>query len=240
MSFPCHTPFGEVTNNTISFPCHTPFGEVTNNTISQSNPIWGSHQQHSAAACTYMSSKTETTRILKWKKLQKENNTRDSNVVPHRSTNRARTCLTSQSGRDVVLSCWYGRSQHTIRLIITYILIVTCWDRTHGYESHKSQVTSHSTSFVFDKMPTCLRTASDTRIFNVINTEIAREEQVEHGKGKSWRPGSSCMTNSLLASKCQQHNAPLSTAQSQVQCFHWTLQDLSQTTEVFGELCFAF
>ena len=124
----------------MSFPCHTPFGEVTNNTISQSNPIWGSHQQHSAAACTYMSSKTETTRILKWKKLQKENNTRDSNVVPHRSTNRARTCLTSQSGRDVVLSCWYGRSQHTIRLIITYILIVTCWDRTHGYESHKSQV----------------------------------------------------------------------------------------------------
>ena len=41
----------------------------------------------------------------------KENNTRDSNVVPHRSTNRARTCLTSQSRRDVVLSCWYGRSQ---------------------------------------------------------------------------------------------------------------------------------
>ena len=41
----------------------------------------------------------------------KENNTRDSNVVPHRSTNRARTCLTSQSRRDVVLSCWYGRSR---------------------------------------------------------------------------------------------------------------------------------
>ena len=41
--------------------------------------------------------------------LQK-NNTRDSNVVPHRSTNRARWCLTSQSGRDAVLSSWYGRS----------------------------------------------------------------------------------------------------------------------------------
>ena len=42
--------------------------------------------------------------------LCKKNNTRDSNVVPHRSTNRARWCLTSQSGRDAVLSSWYGRS----------------------------------------------------------------------------------------------------------------------------------
>ena len=40
----------------------------------------------------------------------KKNNTRDSNVVPHRSTNRARTCLTSLSRREAVLSCWYGRS----------------------------------------------------------------------------------------------------------------------------------
>jgi hypothetical protein len=42
-----------------------------------------------------------------WKE---KNNTRDSNVVPHRSTNRARWFLTSQSGRDAVLSSWYGRS----------------------------------------------------------------------------------------------------------------------------------
>ena len=40
----------------------------------------------------------------------KKNNTRDSNVVPHRSTNLARTCLTSLSGREAVLSRWYGRS----------------------------------------------------------------------------------------------------------------------------------
>ena len=39
-----------------------------------------------------------------------EYNTRDSNVVPHRSTNRARTCLTSLSRREAVLSCWYGRT----------------------------------------------------------------------------------------------------------------------------------
>ena len=49
--------------------------------------------------------------FLRAKGDEKENNTRDSNVVPHRSTNRARACLTSQSGRDVVLSCWYGRSR---------------------------------------------------------------------------------------------------------------------------------
>lgn len=39
-----------------------------------------------------------------------KNNTRDSNVVPHRSTNRARRCLTSLSRREAVLSSWYGRS----------------------------------------------------------------------------------------------------------------------------------
>lgn len=35
--------------------------------------------------------------------------TRTSHVVPHRSTTRARGSLTSQIGRDVVLSAWYGR-----------------------------------------------------------------------------------------------------------------------------------
>ena len=32
-------------------------------------------------------------------------------MVPHRSTNQARTCLTSLSRREAVLSCWYGRSR---------------------------------------------------------------------------------------------------------------------------------
>jgi hypothetical protein len=42
-------------------------------------------------------------------------------VVPHRSTNQARTCLTSLSGREAVLSCWYGRSRHQVtpQLIFT-------------------------------------------------------------------------------------------------------------------------
>ncbi len=39
-----------------------------------------------------------------------KNNTRDSNVVPHRSTNLARQCLTSLSRREAVLSLWCGRS----------------------------------------------------------------------------------------------------------------------------------
>ena len=41
---------------------------------------------------------------------QKENNTQDSNVVPHRSTNSTRQCLTSLSRREAVLSLWYGPS----------------------------------------------------------------------------------------------------------------------------------
>eukprot|EP00984_Skeletonema_dohrnii_P019049 scaffold9045_cov78-Skeletonema_dohrnii-CCMP3373.AAC.5 len=48
-------------------------------------------------------------RCIESKKEQK-NNTRDSNVVPHRSTNLARQCLTSLSRREAVLSLWYGRS----------------------------------------------------------------------------------------------------------------------------------
>ena len=39
-----------------------------------------------------------------------KNNTADSNVVPHRTTNTARSCLTSLSRREAVLSCLYGRS----------------------------------------------------------------------------------------------------------------------------------
>ena len=44
------------------------------------------------------------------KRRMQKNNTRDSNVVPHRSTNLARQCLTSLSRREAVLSLWYGRS----------------------------------------------------------------------------------------------------------------------------------
>ena len=41
---------------------------------------------------------------------QLRNNIWDSNVVPHRSTNQTRRCLTSLSRREAVLSSWCGRS----------------------------------------------------------------------------------------------------------------------------------
>ena len=67
----------------------------------------------------------------KWKKnetkkcRQKENNTKDSNVVPHRSTNLARACLTSLSRREAVLSCWYGRSHYCESSLTTYTIPFT-------------------------------------------------------------------------------------------------------------------
>ena len=42
-------------------------------------------------------------------KIKKPYNTRDSHVVPYRSTDRAQRCLTSQFGWDAVLSPWYDR-----------------------------------------------------------------------------------------------------------------------------------
>ena len=49
-------------------------------------------------------------RQMAWQNKNKKNNIRDSNVVPHRSTNLTRRCLTALSGREAVLSSWYGRS----------------------------------------------------------------------------------------------------------------------------------
>ena len=54
------------------------------------------------------------------KEYQKEYNTWDSNVVPHRSTNQARTCLTSLSRQKAELSGWYGRIHHSNTLDSLY------------------------------------------------------------------------------------------------------------------------
>ena len=66
--------------------------------------------------CNTQKNNQDTDKDKIWTKvrhqLDKKNNTWDSNVVPHRSTNQARTCLTSLSRREAVLSCWYGRSYH--------------------------------------------------------------------------------------------------------------------------------
>ena len=61
------------------------------------------------------------------KGAKKENNPWDSNVVPHRSTNQARTCLTSLSRREAVLSCWYGRSHCEMqKQLVLNILLESC------------------------------------------------------------------------------------------------------------------
>ena len=43
------------------------------------------------------------------RKTAKTFDTCDSHVVPHRSTEQAQWCLTSEFGRDLVLSPWYER-----------------------------------------------------------------------------------------------------------------------------------
>ena len=72
---------------------------------------WTHHNTPSAWVMSFLNYDpliTSTSNIKKRKK--KKNNTRDSNVVPHRSTNLARSCLTSLSRREAVLSWLYGRS----------------------------------------------------------------------------------------------------------------------------------
>ena len=48
--------------------------------------------------------------FLLCKEEKQKNNIQDSNVVPHRSTNWTRQCLTSLSRREAVFSLLYGRS----------------------------------------------------------------------------------------------------------------------------------
>ena len=54
---------------------------------------------------------------------KQKNNTKDSNVVPHRSTNLARQCLTSLSRREAVLSLGMVVPEDCVEIKI-YILIV--------------------------------------------------------------------------------------------------------------------
>jgi hypothetical protein len=53
----------------------------------------------------------------------KEHNTWDSNVVPHRSTNQARTCLTALSNRE---GCHVGMVvSNTAGVLMVYKLYIT-------------------------------------------------------------------------------------------------------------------
>ena len=49
----------------------------------------------------------------------KKNNTQDSNVFPHHSTNWSQQCLTSQSRQEAVLSTLYGHSYNHIKFLYT-------------------------------------------------------------------------------------------------------------------------
>ena len=64
---------------------------------------------------------------------KQKNNTKDSNVVPHRSTNLARQCLTSLSRREAVLSLWYGRSctRRRKKNLYSNFSILPLWDTNH-------------------------------------------------------------------------------------------------------------
>ena len=71
-------------------------------------------------------------------------------MVPHRSTNQARRCLTSLSRREAVLSSWYGRSclHQTSMQYITHTH--TIHTNTHTY-THKHV---HSISNILCPTPT--------------------------------------------------------------------------------------
>ena len=66
-------------------------------------------QEHTPTTKIYTHTQTHNNLRRSKKKQKKKFNIRCSNVVPHRSTNRTRTCLTSLSRREAVLSCLYGR-----------------------------------------------------------------------------------------------------------------------------------
>ena len=90
----------------------------------------------------------------------KKNNTKDSNVVPHRSTNLARSCLTSLSRREAVWSWLYGRSYQTrgtIRIykvclhVLLIAIIISAATEEHKVTNHRSQ--NHNTKKKKKKTP---------------------------------------------------------------------------------------
>jgi hypothetical protein len=73
-------------------------------------------------------------------RFNSKNNTRDSNMVPHRSSNLARRCLTSQSGRDAVLSSFYGRSSGNDRQLVSGRCYVSDYHADSGRRQQHGQL----------------------------------------------------------------------------------------------------
>jgi hypothetical protein len=93
------------------------------------------------------------------KKL-KEYSTWDSDMVPHRGNNQARTCLTSLSRRKVMLSCWYGGIHHYKTLIpsVTFLYLEGIFCST----SSSFLFCSLLTSLKLAKMPTSKSSCMDS------------------------------------------------------------------------------
>ena len=69
-------------------------------------------------------------KVTKCNDKNKNFSTQDSHVVPQHGTDRAAQCLTSQIGRDAVLSLSYGRRYHTL-LFDNQVGIVVIRTTTH-------------------------------------------------------------------------------------------------------------
>ena len=73
-----------------------------------------------------MAKTSACTCLTMWAGGKSDNGTRCSQAVTHPSTNRARCCLTSVIGRELVFSAWYGRCQRSWReMAITYRISVS-------------------------------------------------------------------------------------------------------------------
>ena len=86
----------------------------------------------------------EKRRKRKQKRKQQNHSTQDSRVVPHRGTNWAALWLTSQIGRDAVLSESYGRGYCVHCVHTLYALPLWLLNTLHYTNKFSAHCTHHS------------------------------------------------------------------------------------------------